>query len=275
MADHRSSGSERDEALYRISRRGFVGGTAATPAALAVGPQLAGAAPGSKSSFVRLNQDGEPTIIIGTLGEAHTINPFLTDDSEGDWRCKQLFDEFVRTNPTTYAQEPGIAAEWALEDLTYTFTLQPNAKFSDGTDVTADDVKFTIEGFIAKETGSSRQSKFLTIDGAEAYAEGTADDVAGIKVVDPKSLTITLAKPDAPFLFNLRYIFVVPKAQLEGKSLVDDAFFQNPVGAGPFVFESWETGADFVATRNPNYWQEGKPALASFTHRTIPDANSL
>jgi peptide/nickel transport system substrate-binding protein len=274
MATKQASDSERDEALARISRRGFVGGTAATAAALAVGPQLAGAAPGSKGSLLRLNQDGEPTIIIGTLGEANSINPFLTDESEGDWRCKMLFDEFVRTNET-YVQEPGIAAEWTLDNLTYTFKLQPTAKFSDGTDVTADDVAFTIMGFIAKETGATRQSKFLTIEGAEAYAEGTADGVSGISVVDPKTLSITLSKPEAPFLFNLRYIFVVPKAMLEGKSLVDDPFFEAPVGAGPFVFESWETGADFVATRNQYYWQEGKPALASFTHRTIADANTL
>jgi peptide/nickel transport system substrate-binding protein len=276
MADHRASRSERDVALNRISRRGFVGGTAATAAALAVGPQLTSAAPGSKGSLLRLNQDGEPTVIIGTLGEATSINPFqTTGESESLMRCKQLFDEFVRTNPETYVQEPGIAAEWTLEDLTYTFTLQPNAKFSDGTDVTADDVKFSIEGHVAKETGSSFQPKFLSIDGAEAYADGTADDVAGIKVVDPKTLTITLAKPDAPFLFNLRYVFVLPKAALEGKSLVDDPWFQTPVGAGPFKFESWETGADFVASRNENFWQEGKPALASFTHRVIADANTI
>src|SRR4051812_30902013 len=102
MADHRTSGRERDEALYRISRRGFVGTAAATAAALAVGPKLAGAAPGAKSAANALKQNDDSTIIIGTLGEAHFINPFLTDDSEGDWRCKMLYDEFVHINPTTY-----------------------------------------------------------------------------------------------------------------------------------------------------------------------------
>ncbi len=250
----------------QLTRRSFVGGAAATAAGLAlVGPRMQQAA---------VAQEG-PTIIIGTLGEAQTINPFLTSESEGDWRCKMLFDEFVRANPATYAPEPGLAAEWTIDGLTFTFKLQPNAKFSDGSEVTADDVAFTIKGHIAKSTGSSRQTKYLVIEGAEAYAEGAADDVSGIKVLDPKTLQITLAKPDAPFLFNLRYIFVVPKAMLEGKSLTDDPFFQNPVGAGPFVFQKWDTGADFVATRNPHYWQPGKPALASFTHRTIADANSL
>ena len=276
---HRSGmQSTLDSQGVTISRRGLVGGAAATAAALAVGGSgsaSAATAPSPRSgSQTRFQADG-PSIIIGTLGEANTINPFLTDESEGDWRCKMLFDEFVRANPATYAPEPGLASEWTIDNLTFTFKIQPNAKFSDGTDVTADDVAFTIKGMIAKETGSSRQSKYLAIQGAQEFADGAAPDVAGIQATDPKTLVITLAQPEAPFLYNLRFIFVVPKAKLDGKSLTDDPFFQQPIGAGPFVFQSWNTGADFVATRNPNYWQAGKPALASFTHRVIADAQSL
>lgn len=253
--------------LDPLSRRRFLGGATALTASLVLTPAGLRAAPRA--------QDDASSILIGTLGEAKTINPFLTDESEGDWRCKMLFDEFVRANPATYASEPGLASEWTIDDLTLTFTLQPNATFSDGTDVTADDVAFTIKGMIAKETGSSRQTKYLSIAGAQEYADGAADDVSGIKVLDPKTLGITLARPDAPFLYNLRFIFVVPKAALDGKNLADDPFFQAPVGAGPYVFESWTTGADFVATANPNYWQEGKPAISRLTHRTIADAQSL
>ena len=49
---------------------------------------------------------------IGTLGEASTINPFLQNDSEADFRCKMLFDDFVHIAPDTYQPQPGIAAEW-------------------------------------------------------------------------------------------------------------------------------------------------------------------
>ncbi|MDQ3168028.1 MAG: ABC transporter substrate-binding protein, partial [Chloroflexota bacterium] len=239
------------------------------------GLATAGAAPHLARSRAGRYQDGGAGIIIGTLGEAQTINPFLTNESEGDWRCKMLFDELVHINPATYAPEPGIAASWEIVDQTFTFTLQPNAAFSDGADLTAADVAFTIKGHLAKDTASPRQQKYLSIDGAQAYADGTAPDVTGIEVVDPKTLKITLGTPDAAFLFNLRFIFVVPAAQLEGKSLTDDAWFQAPVGAGPFAFESWQVGGDFVATKNESYWQTGKPALTGFTHRTIADANSL
>ena len=113
------------------------------------------------------------------------------------------------------------------------------------------------------------------IAGAQEYADGTATDVSGIEVIDPKTLNITLAQPDAPFLLNLRYIYVVPKAALDGKSLTDDPWFQNPVGAGPFVFEKWDNGGDFVATKNPNFWRTGMPSLDSFTHRVIADSQSI
>lgn len=258
-----------DDDRFRLSRRGFVGGAVASAAALAVGatPALRG--------VQGVSAQDAPSIIIGTLGEASTINPYLTTETEGQWRCTMLFDELVRANPETYLPEPGIAAEWSNQDLVFTLKLQPNAKFSDGTDVTADDVVFSIKGFIDPQTASVRQDKFLSIVGAQEFADGTATDVSGLKVVDPKTVEITLAKPDAPFLFNLRWVAVLPKAQLEGKNLSTDEWFQKPIGAGPYIFESWSTGGDFVMKPNTNYWQASKPALTTVTHRVVADANSI
>src|SRR5215212_5595542 len=168
--------SKSGNAGIRVSRRGFVGGAAASVAGVAIGASPIGHSASSVSA-----QDG-PSIIIGTLGEAQTINPFLTSETEGQWRGKMLFDEFVRANPATYLPEPGLAAEWSNEGLVFTFKLQPNATFSDGSDVTADDVAFTIKGFIDPKTTSPRQDKFLSIAGAQEFADGSATDVSGIKV---------------------------------------------------------------------------------------------
>jgi peptide/nickel transport system substrate-binding protein len=262
---------------HSLNRRGFLGGLAATAAALGYSKSIL-AAPARKSDLLAAGfQEGENVILIGTLGEAQSINPFLTNESEGDWRCKMLFESFVRMDPATYAPTPGpgLAADWTVEGLTYTFTINANAKFSDGTDVTADDVVFTLLGHLAPDTASPRATKFATIAGAQEFIDGAATEVSGLEVVDPKTLKITLAEPDASFLLNLRYLYVAPKAQLEGKSLSDDPWFQAPVGAGPFMFESWSNGADFVAKKNPNYYQEGKPALDGFIHRVIADSNTL
>ncbi len=205
---------------FLVTRRGFVGGAAATAAALAVG-----VSPVSRGSRTAAAQEG-PSIIIGTLGEASTINPFLSNDSEADFRVKMLFDDFVHIAPDTYQPGPGLAAEWTLDNLTYIFKIQPNVKFSDGTDLTAADVAFTIKGMLAKATVSPNQTKYMAIAGAREYADGTAPDVSGMTVSDPKTLQITLAQPDAAFLYNLRFIRPVPMAMLDGKNLADDAFFQ-------------------------------------------------
>ncbi len=255
------------------------GATAAPAVATSATTSGSAAAPTTAASVAATGQ-GKPggSILIGTLGEASSINPFINSDSEGSWRIKMLFDQLVRLKPDTFEPKAGLAKSWKIDGLTFTFTLQDGAKFSDGSDLTADDVAFTMKGILAKATASPQQTRLISIQGAKEYAAGSAPDVAGIKVVDAKNLVVTLATPDASFLLNMRYVSPVPKKLLEGKDLSKaskEPFFQKPVGAGPFVFVSWNVGGDFVAQRNPNYYQKGLPYLDKFTHRTIPDAQSL
>ncbi len=253
------------------------GGASGSPSATSSGG--AGASPvSSATSASSGNAKQGGSIIIGTLGEASTINPFVANESEGTWRCQMLYDQFVGVDPATLKPSPAIAKSWDVNDLTFTFHLRDNAKFSDGSDVTADDVVFALKGTLDKKTASPYQSYLFSIDGAQAYSNGTADDVSGIKIMDPMTIQITLATPDASFLFNLRFIRPVPSKQLQGKDLSlasKEPFWQNPVGAGPFVFVSWTTGADFVAKRNDNYYGAPKPYLDKFTHRAITDSDSL
>lgn len=257
------------------SRRRFIGTAAAGIGGALALSGSAGATGSRASNASQARSQNALEIIIGTLGEADQINPFRTSDSEGNWRAIQLFDELIRIDPVSYAPKPGIASEFKVTDLLIDLKLQPNVKFSDGSDLTADDVAFTITGHLIPETGSLQASKFLSIAGAQEFIDGKAKEVSGIRVVDPHSLQLKLARPDAAILYNLRYIRIVPKAQLEGKSLNNDPWFQKPVGAGPFKFESWTTDADFVMTHNEHFWEANKPAISKVTHRVIADAQSL
>lgn len=264
------------ETPFELDRRTLLTGAAAAGAAAVVGTHATLAAPGSVPARRIRMQDGEPTIIIGTLGEAQTINPFLSaNESESDFRCKMLYDQFVHINPGTYAPEPGIAASWTIDNLTFTFKIQDNATFADGSDLTADDVAFTYEQYLDPANASPRSGKFMIVKGAQEFVDGTADTISGITIVDPKTISIELTEPNAAFLFNQSFIFVVPKALVGDQTGPDAEFYQAPVGAGPYKFVSWSVGSDFVAEANEHYWQEGKPAIKSFTHRVIADANSL
>ncbi len=207
------------ETPFELDRRTLLTGAAAAGAAVVVGAQATSAAPGSVPARRMRMQDGEPTIIIGTLGEAQTINPFLSaNESESDWRCKMLYDQFVHINPGTYAPEPGIAASWTIDNLTFTFKIRDNATFADGSDLTADDVAFTYEQYLNPANASPRSGKYTIVKGAQEYADGTADSISGITVVDPKTISIELTEPNAAFLFNQSFIFVVPKALVGDQS---------------------------------------------------------
>src|SRR3954471_2697891 len=173
------------DAKWTLTRRGFVGGTAATAAALGLAVR-ATAAPARAATLTKAGFQAEDNVIlIGTLGEASTINPFLESDSEAYWRCKLMFEQFVRVDGATYAPTPGpgIAEDWTLEDLSYTFKLNPKATFSDGTDLTADDVAFTITGMLAPDTASPYSSKYTSIAGTDEFIAGTADTISGLEVV--------------------------------------------------------------------------------------------
>ena len=225
--------------------------------------------------------DGEPQqggeLIIGTLGEAQSINPFLTNESEGQWRSNMLFDQFVIIDPASFEVRPKLAKEWtASDDATeFTFTLQNEILFSDGTPMDAEDISFFIHGVLEPDSTSPFVARLIGLSGAQDYNDGNADSISGVEVVDDRTIRLTLDESNAAFLVNLEHIRPVPRGALEGKSLKDDPWFQEPVGAGPFKFVSWQTGGDFVAERNENYWQPGKPYLDRFVHRTIADSQTL
>jgi peptide/nickel transport system substrate-binding protein len=258
----------------RLNRRLLLGGAAAAAAAR-LSPTSA--APRSQQTATGTPTQGG-SIIMGALGEAQTINPIVAGENQSDFRCSLIFEQLIRLDPTTYEPKPSLAQGWDLKDLTYTFTLHPDIKFSDGSPCTADDVSFTMLAMADPKNACPRQSIFQAVEGAGDFAADKAATVSGIKVVNPTTLAVTLQEPDASFLPNMYWIHPLPKALLAGKDVSKastEAFFQNPIGAGPFRFVSWSVGGDFVGERNQYYYQKGKPYLDKFTHRVIPDAQSL
>lgn len=270
-------GSDEDSTATTAPSASTPGGSGAATA-----PAEATSAGTETSGSPETGAGGTPTtggsILIGTLGEAGTINPIAASQSEDYFRCSLIYEQLVRLDPATYEPKPSLASQWEVNDLTFTFTLHDNIMFSDGSNLTADDIAFTIQAMLDTKNASPRQSRLMSIEGAKEFADGSATEVSGVKVVDPTTIEVTLAEPDASILFNMYYVRPLPKALLEGKDLSKastDPFFQNPVGAGPFKFVSWTVGADFVGERNEHYYQEGKPYLDKFTHRTITDSQAL
>jgi ABC-type transport system substrate-binding protein len=154
---------------------------------------------------------------------------------------EQLYDGLVKFD-NNFGIIPGLAEYWTISDdgKTITFYLRKGVKFHNGREVTAEDVKFSLERLVQKRSGSTCYQYFISrVVGADEFWEGTAKDVEGFRVVDDHTFEIRWIKPYASgglYLLGMYYCKVLPKDLLLEKG---EAFFQAPVGTGPFKFAGW------------------------------------
>lgn len=154
----------------------------------------------------------------------------------------------------------GEIVDWLAEShnvsddgLTYTFVLRDGLKFSNGNDVTAEDAVFSLE-------------RHLEVGGPLAIAA----KVDSVQATDAKTLVIKLQESYTPFLSELSNFSngIIPK---DFGGVTEEEFFKQPVGTGPFVVENWDPTGDVTFTKNPYYWQEGKPYIDKLVYKLIED----
>ncbi|MCR5789369.1 MAG: ABC transporter substrate-binding protein [Lachnospiraceae bacterium] len=145
--------------------------------------------------------------------------------------------------------------EISEDGLTYHFTLRDGVVFSDGTPLTAQDVKFTFERMLTLPD-SAQTDYAIAIDGAQELLDQKADSLRGITVEDDRNFTITLAEPFAGFIASL----ATPPTSIFSEKLVTDAgdaFGVEPektIGTGPYIIREWVRGSRLVFEYNPKYW---------------------
>ena len=148
---------------------------------------------------------------------------------------------------------PGLAKSWEISDdgTVYTFNLNSGVSFHDGTDMDAEDVKFSLDRARAEDSTNAQKRLF--------------SGITDVTVVDPMTVKVTLDQPNGSFLFNMAWgdaVIVAPESI--------ENIASNPIGTGAFTFSDWVQGDRLELTRNENYW--GNPAaLESATFRFISD----
>ncbi|MEX0683965.1 MAG: peptide ABC transporter substrate-binding protein [Dehalococcoidia bacterium] len=167
---------------------------------------------------------------------------------------------------------PDIAESWdeSAEKTVYTFHLRSNVLFHDNSrPVTADDFKFSMERSLNPDTQSTVGDVYLDdIVGAEDFAAGNAEEVSGIRVVDPRTLEITIKEPSSVFLEKLSYptAFVVDQREVGDSTCFEGNWTLNPNGTGPFKMGSWDLGSKIVLEANERFYLDPKPSLARVTY---------
>lgn len=142
----------------------------------------------------------------------------------------------------------------------YTFTLRRGVLLHDGAELTADDVKRSIERSLHVKTPCPVPSYYERIVGYAAYHDGKTASLEGVRVSGSHALTIDLTEPDATFLHVMALPIVAPLCKSAGK-VYDRTFSSKPCGAGPFKVDRYENGQIIRLVRHDGYWQKGKPYL--------------
>jgi len=201
------------------------------------------------------------TITVTYKDDVATLDPAIGYDWQNWSMIKSLFDGLMDYVPGTTTLRPGLAESYALSEdgLTYTFKLRPGVKFHNGREMTAEDVKYSLDRVTNPATQSPGAGFFGSIAGYDAAGEG---GLSGVKVIDPLTVEITLSRPDATFLhvMALNFASVVPK---EAVDAAGDDFGKQPVGTGAYKLAEWTLGQRLVFEKNADYWRAGVPYLDS------------
>jgi len=205
-------------------------------------------------------------IIITYKDDVATLDPAIGYDWQNWSMIKSLFDGLMDYEPGTTTLRPELAESYEISEdgQTFTFKLRPGVKFHNGRELTADDVKYSLERVVNPETQSPGAGFFASIKGFDEVANGSTTSLSGVTVVDPLTVKIELARPDATFLhvLALNFAHVVPKEEVE-KYGAD--FGKNPVGTGAYKMTDWTLGQHVVFEKNPDYWNKGLPYLDKIT----------
>ena len=233
-------------------------------AALLAGAILLGAGPALAEAVLHRGNAGEPQ----TLDQAHTsinIEAFVLKDLYEGLTIYDAAGKIV----------PGTAESWTVSDdgTVYTFKLRENAKWSDGSPVTADDFVFSFARVEDPKTAAGYANILYPIKNAEKANKGEVGlDQLGLKAVDAKTLEITLERPTPFFLELLAHQTALPvsKASVEKNG----ADFVKPgvmVSNGAFKLTSHVPNDNLVVEKNPEYWDVANVKLDKVIFYPIDD----
>src|SRR5947208_1730299 len=219
-------------------------------------------------------QNRGDSMIVTFKDDISTLDPAIGYDWQNWSIIKSIFDGLMDYEPGTTKLVPHQAESFTVsaDGKSYTFKLRRGVKFHNGREVTAADVKYSLERTLNPKTQSPGAGFFGDIAGTKEFADGKAKEVSGIKTADKYTIAFTLSKPNAAFLhiLALNFAHVVPKEEVE-KTGAD--FGHKPVGTGAFKVKEWVLGQRLVLARNPDYFVKGRPYLEEIVFQVGVEPN--
>lgn len=207
-------------------------------------------------------------LIIGQLSDAVSLDPHGSNDTPSSNVAYNIYEALLIQDENMELQ-PGLATEWEMvDDLTWQFTLREDVIFHDGSEFNADVVQANFERILDEDIASPRAFLYEMVE--------------EINVVDDYTVEFVTEYPFSPLPAHIAHnggglmsaeVIAEDYEAIENGSEPGSVINENPVGTGPFVFESWTPGDEIVLNRNDDYWG-GAPALDSITFRVVPEGST-
>ncbi|MCC4248654.1 ABC transporter substrate-binding protein [Microbacterium testaceum] len=216
--------------------------------------------------------DVDSTFVFGASGDPSSLDPAFASDGESFRISRQIFEGLVGVEPGTADPAPMLAESWEQSEdgLSYTFQLKEGVTFHDGTEFNAEAVCFNFDrqnnftGIAQSESLSYYWGKIM-----RGYADTGTSIYGGCDAASPTEVTISQTEPFAGFIPALSLpAFAIQSPTALEEYAADDVggtseaptlseYAQgHPTGTGPFMFESWEPGAEATVSAYDGYWGE-------------------
>ena len=223
-----------------------------------------------ESNVTQGNREG--ILHYGNGAEPQGLDPHVVTGVPENHLIRALFEGLAVKNPITLEPEPGVAERWTFNDdrSVITFYLNPNAKWSNGEQVTADDFVWSWNRALHPETGNLYAYMLYPVKNAEAYAKGEVSEFSevGVKALDETTLRVTLNAPTPYFIQLMDHYstFAVHPETLLKFGKMTDRFTPwtrvgNIVSNGAFVLEDWALNRHIKMIKNQEHWDKDNVSL--------------
>ena len=198
------------------------------------------------------------TFTLNIVTEPSSIDPQITTDIPGGTVDELILEGLLRKDKTGKSVA-GIAEKWekSKDGLVWTFHLRDGVKWSNGDPVTANDFKAGwIRGLNPDTAGSNASMLFVIKNGEKYNAKKVSENEVGIKVIDDKTLQVTLESPIPYFDDLVTFKSFMPLNQKFYNKAKDKYFTEAEytISNGPYTLEKWTHDSELKFKKNPNYW---------------------
>ncbi|MCF0228338.1 MAG: ABC transporter substrate-binding protein [Parasporobacterium sp.] len=196
------------------------------------------------------NGEASNSVVVGISQDIDSLDPHNADYAGTREVLFNLFEGLVKAT-SGGSIEPAVAESYEISEdaQTITFKLRTGITFHDGTPVTPEDIKYSIERY------------------AGIQGEGSSFDAfKELQIIDDQTVAIILSEPNPEFIYELTCA-VIPQAN-------DADVNSNPIGTGPFKYVSFTPGMSIVLEKYEGYWKEGYPFLDEVTFKVVTDVNT-